>query len=117
MGTVLFPISFLVIGVAAVNVLVIHDPEPIGASAFLYMLCIAGGLISAFAHSASSRQLRRHPSKLALAITGALSAGVFFAALGSFYLGLHIASAIFFAFTLSISVAVATPLFSKRRAQ
>jgi hypothetical protein len=87
-GTVLFFLVFLILGMIGARILAAtFEPvrsEYLGASAFLFLLCLIVVLISTYAYVRNSRQDGRHSGWLSGFLGGAVAGGSF---CGSVYAG------------------------------
>jgi hypothetical protein len=103
-----FLLGFGMVMVPAVVYLTNQDPEPLGAEPALVLLGSLGAAGATFAFHRSARD-RRFPSLLVAPVCGAVSAVVFYSALGLLYHGLSLYSALFSALVLAVLAAWICP--------
>ncbi|HXE87155.1 MAG TPA: hypothetical protein VN524_10225 [Hyphomicrobiaceae bacterium] len=91
-STALFFLGFLAVGmIGAQTLAAAFEPvrsEYLGASAFLFLLCLVAVLISTYSYVRGSRQDGRHPGWLAGLLGGAIAGGSFCGSVGAGYAGL-----------------------------
>src|SRR5262245_14027945 len=91
-ATALFVLGFLAVGMIGTQTLAAaFEPvlsEYLGASAFLFLLCLAAILVSTYCYVRISRQVAQAPGWLAALLGGATAGGSFFASVYAGYSGL-----------------------------
>jgi hypothetical protein len=92
MGTLSFFMSFLALGIFGADALTTRfEPLPserIGASAFLFLLCLATSAISTLCYARNYRRLGRRPRWFVGLLGGIIAAGAFCAPVAATYAGL-----------------------------
>jgi hypothetical protein len=96
LGTVLFFLTFLAVGMIDAQMLAAAlepvQSEYLGASAFLFLLCLVVALVSTYAFVWNSHHGGRHSSWLSGLLGGAIAGGSFCASVGAGYAGLGFAA-------------------------
>ena len=122
MSTVSFFLSFLAVGIYGADALTRRfetlRTEQIGASGFLFLLCLGTSAISTFCYAENSRTLDRRTGWFTGLLGGMVAAGTFCAVVGAGYVGLFNALGFWFFVALTLPLPILLgwywPLFSAR---
>jgi hypothetical protein len=118
MGATLFFFGFLAGGIIGVESMMSFEPLPsarIGASAFLYLLCLTISIISTLFFAESSRRFRRGPNWFTGLLGGVVAAGAFCTPVAAAYaLGFGHSVALTLTLTLPILLGLLWPFLIAR---
>jgi hypothetical protein len=116
MSTALFILGFLTTAIPIGGVLAKNDSEPQGAAASMILFLFGALAFAVASHVVVSRKTRRVPGKILSLISGAMSAGFFYATLSSVHRGFNFWPVLLAAFLAATSVAAAFVSLSPKAA-
>ena len=110
MGTALYFLSSLAVGIFGADALTKRfetlPSEQIGASGFLFLLCLGASAISTFCYAEKSRRLGRRTKWLMGLLGGVIAGATFCAVVGAGYAGLFHALGFWFSAALMLALPI-----------